>query len=324
MATEQTVQHTHSHSHDHGHGHEHGYHHHHGIAGTIPDNTRAFVAGIVLNLVFVVAELIGGFITNSLSLLTDAGHNFSDVATLGLSLLSLRLAKIKPTDKYTFGYRKTTILTALLNTLLLFIGVGVIGWESIQRLLHPPEPVHGGGVAIIAAIGIAVNALSALLFMKSKDSELNAKAAYLHLMADAAVSLGVVVAGVVIYFTNWAWLDTVVSLAIIVILIASSWNLLKESLRLALDGVPVNLSLADIENAVKKVNGVKDIHHIHVWGISTTANALTAHIVVDDNCTPEQQDAMKKQIKHELQHQQIVHATLEFETAKYCCDETME
>lgn len=309
-----------AHDHPHTQGHEHD-HHHHGITITMPDNTKAFVAGIVLNTLFVLAEVIGGFATNSLALLTDAGHNFSDVATLGLSLLSLRLARIKPSEKYTYGLRKTTVLTALFNTLLLFIAIGMIAWESIERLMAPPQPVAGSTVALIALIGIAVNAVSALFFMKSKEHELNARAAYLHLMADAAVSLGVVITGLIIYFTNWVWLDAVVSLLLIVVLVAGSWNLLKESIRLSLDGVPFNISIADIEAAVLKINQVTGIHHIHVWAISTTANALTAHIVVGNDITPAQQEKIKQQIKHELEHLRIVHTTLEFELDQYCCDE---
>lgn len=274
-----------------------------------------------MNTLFVLAEVIGGFATNSLALLTDAGHNFSDVATLGLSLLSLRLARIKPSEKYTYGLRKTTVLTALFNTLLLFIAIGMIAWESIERLMAPPQPVAGSTVALIALIGIAVNAVSALFFMKSKEHELNARAAYLHLMADAAVSLGVVITGLIIYFTNWVWLDAVVSLLLIVVLVAGSWNLLKESIRLSLDGVPFNISIADIEAAVLKINQVTGIHHIHVWAISTTANALTAHIVVGNDITPAQQEKIKQQIKHELEHLRIVHTTLEFELDQYCCDE---
>lgn len=321
MPQDQFTQHTHHHDHDHAHGHDHDHHHHHGIPTELPGNAKAFVWGIVLNGVFVVAEVIGGFATHSLSLLTDAGHNFSDVATLGLSLLSLRMAKVKPTDTYTYGYRKTTVLTALFNTLILFIAIGMIAWESIQRMLTPQQPVEGKDVAIIALIGIAVNAVSAFFFFRSKDHELNSKAAYIHLLADALVSLGVVITGVIIYFTGWAALDTIVSWIMIIVLIAGSWNLLKESIRLSLDGVPFTIKLADVEQKVAAIPNVKGIHHVHIWAVSTTANALTAHIVVDDHTTPEQQQQLKEKIKHELEHLNITHTTLEFEMEEFCCEE---
>ena len=306
------------HSHDHSHNHSHGGHHHHtnpaNIAGT------AFIAGIVLNGAYVVVQVVAGLLTGSMALLADAGHNLSDVASLALSLLAFRLARAKPTDSFTYGYKKTTILAALTNAVVLCITIGILGYESINRLLHP-RPVEGGIVALVAGIGIAINLSSAFLFIKDKDHDLNTRGAYLHLLTDALVSLGVVVSGIIIRYTNWYWLDGAVSILVLAIILAGTWSLLTGSLRMSLDAVPQNVHPASIENIIKKINGVENLHHMHIWAMSTTENALTAHLVLNEKLSFDEKMKLVHHIKHELQHNNIHHATLELESPNLPCDD---
>ncbi|MEO6547504.1 MAG: cation diffusion facilitator family transporter [Ferruginibacter sp.] len=278
----------------------------------------AFVVGIVLNLAFVIIEAIAGLVTHSLSLLSDAGHNLADVGSLALSLLAFKMLKVKATEKYTYGYRKTSILVALFNAVVLLITIGIIAYEGIQRLFHP-VPIAGINVSIIAGVGIFINFLSARMFFKNKESDMNVKSAYLHLIADALVSLGIVIGGIIMYFTSWYWLDPLISIIIAVFILFSTWHLLTESLRLSLDGVPLNISLAAIKNSAIKMEGVIDFHHIHVWAISTTENALTAHLVLAPEVTPGQEHKIKLELKHQLEHQNIQHSTLETEREPTDC-----
>ena len=253
---------------------------------------KAFVIGIILNVSFVVVELVIGFLSHSLALVADAWHNLGDAASLGLSLLAFSLSKIKSNQRYTYGYRKSTILASLANAILLMIAVGVIGYEAVQRLLAP-QPTEGGKMAIVAAIGILVNGFTAWLFMKDKDKELNMRGAYLHMASDAIVSLGVVVAGIIIVYTGWTWVDPLISLAIMLIIVLGTWNLLKDSIRLSMDGVPVGIDLEKVRSVALKIPGIKDIHHIHIWAMSTTTNALTAHLVTENNLTDERLTRLK-------------------------------
>lgn len=281
---------------------------------------RAFVIGIIINALYVIIEFCAGFYFNSLSLISDAGHNLSDVAALALALLAYKLAKIKATEKYTYGYRKSTILVSLVNSVILFIAIGGILWESIERFKNPIE-IEGNYVSIIAGMGIFVNAISAFLFFKNKEKDLNIKGAYLHLLADAAVSLGVVISGILISFLKIYWLDLVMSLIIVVVIFYSTWKLFKDSLSLSLDGVPKGIKLENIVSEIKEIAGVIDVHHIHVWAISTTYNAMTAHIVIKKDIEISELNRIKTEIKHELKHINIHHTTLEieFENEK-CCD----
>lgn len=298
--------------------HAHHSHHHHTIEAK--QLNRVFIIGIALNAAFVVIEAIAGFATHSLSLLTDAGHNLSDVAALALSLFAFRLTQMKPNERFTYGYSKTTILVALLNAVVLFVAVGGIGYEAAQRFLHP-KPLQGGAMAVVAAAGIIVNGVSALLFLRDKDKDLNVKGAYLHLVADALVSLGVVVAGVIIIFTQWYWVDSVVSLVIIAVIIYSTWGLLWDSLRLSLDAVPKSVNIEKVKSEILKIEGVRNIHHIHVWALSTQANAMTAHLVIDENFNATQEQHLKEAVKHELLHHSIQHATLETERGIGKCED---
>jgi len=305
--------------HNHDHSHSHGGHHHHSVSAATALN-KAFIAGIVLNSLFVVVQAVAGLFTGSMALLSDAGHNLSDVASLVLSLLAFRLAKMKPTQSFTYGYKKSTILAALTNAVILLVAIGVIGFESVNRLLHP-HPVEGGIVAIIAGIGILVNFGSALFFFKDKEHDLNTRGAYLHLVADALVSLGVVVAGLAIKYTGWYWLDGAVSIAILITILISTWSLLTGSLRLSLDAVPENIKPDKIEELMLKMPGVESLHHMHIWAMSTTENALTAHLVLSDKLSFDEKMKAVYSIKHELLHNGIHHATIELESAKLPCDD---
>ena len=293
--------HTHSHGHD---------HHHHNHAVAVPN--RAFLIGIGLNISYVITEVIFGLSNHSLVLLTDAGHNLGDVAGLVISLLAFKMAKVKANEAFTYGYKKTTILAALFNAVILLITIGILGYEAINRL-QDPQPVPGGIIAWVAGMGIVVNGLSALLFFRDKDHELNSKGAYLHMMVDAIVSLGVVISGIVIVYTHWYWLDAAVSLVVVLVILKGTWSLLIDSFRLSMDGVPANVDINNIMTKAHGVAGVKGFHHLHIWAMSTTENALTAHLVVENNLDNLKLTEIKNNLKHALQHLNIQHITLETE-----------
>jgi cobalt-zinc-cadmium efflux system protein len=294
-------------------------HHQHTLKAT--SLNRAFIIGIAINLLYVIIELGAGFYYDSLALISDAGHNLTDVASLALAMLAFRLAKVKANDKFTYGYRKSTVLVSLINSVILFVAIGAILWESISRL-NNPVVVQGLPISLVAGIGIFINAISAFLFFREKDSDLNVKGAYLHLMADAAVSLGVVISGIMIYFFQLYWLDLAMSLVIVVVIFYSTWNLFRDSLSLTLDGVPKGIDVNQVISEIKGVEGVIDVHHLHVWAISTTQNAMTAHVVIHPDNGMEQLNTLKTNIKHRLEHANIHHATIEFETENENCKDT--
>jgi cobalt-zinc-cadmium efflux system protein len=283
--------------------------HSHSHALPVPANlTRAFVIGIGLNLIFVLLEAGMGLWLKSLALLSDAGHNLSDVISLVLALAAIKISQRKPNDQYTFGYNKSTILVSLFNAILLMLAVGAIGWEAIQRIGHT-LPLDGGLIAGVSSVGIGVNAATALLFMKNKDHDINVKGAYLHMAADALVSLGVVIAGLVILFTGWTGADTVMSFLVIAVIIYGTWGLLKESLRLTLDGVPKGVDLTAIRQYLYSIPGVQQVHDLHIWAMSTTENSLTVHLVM----APSQENQLPL-IHDGLFHQfNIGHATIQIE-----------
>ncbi|QJD76990.1 cation diffusion facilitator family transporter [Spirosoma rhododendri] len=303
----------HDHHHDHA-GHSHG-------PVTLTNVNRALIIGAVLNTLYVVIEFSMGVYYNSVALMADAGHNLSDVAGLLLSLLAFRLAKVRNTPTFTYGYRKSTVLASLTNAVVLLVTVGAILWESVQRF-REPEPVAGGPVAWVAGVGILVNTVSALLFFQNKDHDLNVKGAYLHLAADALVSLGVVIAGVVISYTGWTWIDPIIGLVVGVVILASTWQLLADSVRLSLDGVPSGIDLTGVMADIRAVPGVTDVHHVHVWAMSTTENALTAHLVLDPSLSPADEQTLKADVRHRLEHRNVGHATLETEPASIACGTT--
>lgn len=290
--------------------HDHSHHHHH--SPKLTNVGRAFIIGIVLNMTFVVIEFLAGFYTNSLALLSDAGHNLSDVAMLGLSLFAFQISKRKATPTYTYGFHKSTILASLINAVILLIAVGSIGWEAIQRFISPEE-TQGKVISIVAGIGIVINTVSAFLFFRDKEKDLNVKGAYLHLALDAVVSAGVVIAGLIISYTGIKWIDPLISLVIMAVVIYSTWGLLTESLKLSLDAVPYAINMEEVKKEMLKTKGIRSIHHIHIWAMSTTRNAMTAHLILEKDLTDKEVAAIKHNMKHALEHMNIQHVTLETE-----------
>ena len=301
--------------------HHHHHHHEHRALESSARLNKAFTIGILINLLYVGIELLAGFWYNSMALIADAGHNLTDVASLALAMMAFSLAGKPSTSQFTYGYRKSTILVSLINSVILFVAIGAIIWESFHRI-NQPVVIEGIPIAITAGIGIVINAVSALLFFKDQSHDLNVRGAYLHLMADAAVSLGVVVSGLLILFFGLYWIDLVMSLVVVGVIFYSTWHLFKDSLFLALDGVPKDIQLSRIETTIGGVDGVEALHHLHVWAISTSQNALTAHIVVATQCNMERLADIRHRIKEALQKENIQHATLEFETAAEHCADT--
>ena len=286
--------------------------HNHNHSPKMEGVNRAFIIGIVLNLSYVIIQIIVGLRINSLSILSDAGHNFLDVGALALSLLAFKLTKAKATEKYTYGYKKSSILISLLNAITLLISIGAIGYEAFFRFKNP-QPMPGLTIAIVAFIGIVVNGSTAFLFFKDKEKDINIKSAFLHLMSDALVSLGLVIGGVLIYYTHLYWIDPLLSLIVCVVIIVSTWSLLKDSFHLSLDGVPKNVDFDKVKQTAMQIEGVVKIHHIHIWAISTTENAITAHLLVSKDATNEQISSIKNIFRHELEELNIQHCTLEVE-----------
>ena len=291
-------------------------HHHHHPALTYDQTTgRNFILGIVLNLAFVLVEAGAGLWLGSLALLSDAGHNLSDVFSL---LLAFRMMRIQPSQKYTYGYKRMTILVSLVNALLLFVAVAAILWSSVEKILHP-SPVQGDVVAWVAGIGILVNAFTAYLFFKGKDHDLNVKGAYLHMAADTLVSVGVLIAGVVIQLTGWYIVDPLIGIVVGVAILFSSWGLLRDSMTLTLDGVPRGIDPKKVKQTMLDQKGVIGVHHLHIWALSTTENALTAHVVVDDLA---EEKEIKHAVKDALTGVGIQHATLELEKSGECAEQS--
>jgi len=307
-----------AHQHDHDHPHAHGHSHAHGHAGhghAPATFGLAFAVGVALNTVLVGAEFVFGYTANSLALISDAIHNLSDVLALLLAWGAAWLSRRRPTQQHTYGYRRASILAALINAGLLLIGVGGIAVEAVDRL-REPAAVAGWTVVIVAAIGILVNGVTALMFMRGRDNDLNIRATYLHMAADAGVSLGVVVATLVIMATGWLWVDPAVSLCIAVIVLVSGWGLARDSVNLALDGVPKGIDLADVKDYLERLDGVTDVHDLHIWAMSTDETALTAHLVRPDGFN----DAFLHGVCEELAHRfRIRHATLQIEAGSDVC-----
>lgn len=305
---------SHNHSHSHSHGHSHGHSH------AAPKNfDKAFAIGIILNLAFVVTEAIYGFIANSLALIADAGHNLSDVIGLILAWGAVWLSRKKPSQRFTYGLRRSSILSALLNAALLLLAVGGIAWEALRRFWHPAE-VQSGVVMAVAGIGILINGFTALLFMSGRKHDMNIRGAYLHMVADALVSVGVVISGFVILQTQWFWIDPAISIGISAIITLGTWGLLKESVNLALDAVPNDIHLADVREYFTQLPGVREVHDLHVWAMSTTETALTVHLVMSKD---DHHDALLAKVSKELKENfRIDHPTIQIEsgdTASFEC-----
>ncbi|HET6591370.1 MAG TPA: cation diffusion facilitator family transporter [Xanthomonadales bacterium] len=252
-------------------------HHHHHAA---PDYNRAFAAGVVLNLGFVIVEVVFGVLSDSLALLTDAGHNLSDVLGLLLAWGAAALARKRPSARRTYGFSRATIIASLFSGLLLMGAVGAIGWEAVSRLMEPAQPA-GKTIMIVAAVGVVINTATALFFFSGKDHDLNIRGAFLHMAADAAVSLGVVASGALIFYLGYNWIDPVISLVIAAVILLSTWGLLRDSLNLAVDAVPRNVDPEAVREYLSALPGVREVHDLHIWAMSTTDTALTAHVVMD-------------------------------------------
>ncbi len=268
----------HDHGHKHEHTHDHAHHHNH-----VPQNfNMPFIIGITLNSLFVIIEGAYGYFSHSLALMADAGHNLSDVASLFIAWGAIWLSQKKPTSRFTFGLRKSSILSGLFNALFLMIVVGIIIWEALHRLMNPVS-IDSKTVIIIASIGIIINSMTALLFFKNKDNDINIKGAYLHMAADALISLGVVFSGVIISFTTWNWLDPLVSIIISFIIIYGTWDLLKNSLHLSMDAVPAQIEPMSVKKYLQSLDNVVEVHDLHIWAMSSTEIALSAHLTVKNN-----------------------------------------
>ncbi|NEO87224.1 MAG: cation transporter [Spirulina sp. SIO3F2] len=252
---------------------------HHHSHPTPSNYNRAFLIGLILNGGFVVIEFVMGIGAGSMALVADAGHNLSDVLGLVLAWVATVLTRRQPSSRYTYGWRKSSILAAFLNGLLLLVGTGAILWESVERLFTP-EPVQGGLMIIVAAIGVVINTGTALLFVGDRNKDLNIQAAFTHMAADALVSVGVVLGGVGIVLTHWLWLDPVLSMGIGVVIVMGSWGLLKDSFNLAIDAVPNSIEELDVRQYLGNCPGVTQVHDLHIWNLSTVETALTAHLMM--------------------------------------------
>jgi len=292
--------------------------HRHGAGGAhVPANFgRAFAIGIGLNTAFVLIEAAYGIAANSMALLADAGHNLSDVLGLVVAWAAAWLSRRPPSQRYTYGLRSSSILAALFNAVFLLLAVGAIAWEAILRLFHP-EPVAGGTVMVVAAIGIVINGITAWMFASGRKSDLNIRGAYLHMAADAAVSAGVVAAAAVILLTGWLWVDPAVSLVVSAVIVWGTWSLLRESLSMSLNAVPAGIAPEAVQGFLAALPGVASVHDLHIWAMSTTEVALTAHLVRPE---ADLDDAFLATTAHELEHRfGIHHVTLQIECGAREC-----
>ncbi|OBQ39616.1 MAG: cobalt transporter [Anabaena sp. CRKS33] len=300
---------THNNHHEHHHHHEHG-HGHHNHSHSPATFTRAFAIGTVLNLGFVICEITYGYLAHSLALFADAGHNLGDVLGLLLAWGASSLSRRPPSHRYTYGLRASSILAALTNAVVLLLSMGAIGWEAIRRF-NDSTSVSGETIIAVAIVGIIINSLTAMMFMSGRKSDLNIRGAFLHMAADALLSLGVVVAGIAILFTRWLWLDPLVSLIVVVVVVIGTWQLLRDSVNLALDGVPAGIELRAVKNYLIERPGVSKIHDLHIWAMSTTETALTVHLVMPGGYPG---DAFLWEVCRELEHHfGIKHSTVQVE-----------
>lgn len=297
-------------SHDHPSGHD-GHAHTPGHSHAPADFGRAFLIGTTLNIGFVIVEAGFGFATNSMALLADAGHNLSDVLGLLVAWAAATLAKKSPSERYTYGWRRSSILAALFNALFLLVAIGAIAFEAVRRFSHP-QPVDGGTVMLVAGIGVVINTVTALLFASGRKGDINIRGAYLHMAADAAVSAGVVIAGLVILQTGWSWIDPVTSLFIAAVILFGTWALLKESVALSMDRVPSGIDPEAVTTSLEALSGVARVHDLHIWAMSTTEVALTCHLVMPGGRLDD--DFLRAAAKMLRETYGIGHSTIQIET----------
>ncbi|HFD13848.1 MAG TPA: cation transporter [Epsilonproteobacteria bacterium] len=291
----------------------------HDHGSEIKNYNKAFSIGITLNIIFVIIEAIYGIMADSLALIADAGHNLSDVVSLLLAWGAFYLAKKNPSFQRTYGFRKVTILASLLSAILLLIALAAIAWEAVGRF-SDPQAVDGMTVIVVAGIGVVINTITALLFMKDQKDDLNIRGAYLHMAADAGVSLGVVIAGVAILFTGWLWLDPVLSLMIVIVILISTWGLLRDSINLSIDAVPSTIDVSKVKDYLLALEDITSVHALHVWALSTTENALSVHLVTTKK---EIDNRFLEDIQEHLHHEfDISHSTIQTEEndINYVCE----
>ncbi|RPJ45412.1 MAG: cation transporter [Betaproteobacteria bacterium] len=311
----------------HGHAHHHPHspaHDPHGHDHPLPGQGRAFGIGIVLNIGFVIIEAYYGWVTGSLALLADAAHNLGDVGGLLLAWAAFAAARLKPSDSKTYGWRRGSILASFVNAVVLLVAMGSLGWEAIQRVQHP-APIAAGTVMVVAAIGVLINTVTAALFMAGREKDLNIRGAFLHMAADALVSLGVVAAGALYLWQGWAWIDPLTSLVIAVVVIIGTWSLFRQSLHLLFDGVPEHIKLPEVRASLQSLPGVVSVHDLHVWAMSTAEPALTAHLVIGSAHSTDRILHEAQQMLHDLFG--IEHVTLQLEAevcAAACADSAAE
>lgn len=285
-------------------------HHSHAHDHAPKDFNQAFSIGITLNIAFVAIESFYGWKVNSLALLADAGHNFSDVIGLVLAWGGALAVKLRPNNRHTYGWKRATILAAFANALLLLVAMGSLIWEAIGRL-STPNDMHGFTIMVVAGIGIVVNGVTALLFMSGSKNDLNIRGAFLHMAADALVSLGVVIAGALVLWFGWNWLDSIVSLLIAIVIVIGTWSLFYESLHLLFDGVPKQVHLPSVQAYLESLTGVANVHDLHIWAMGTSQVAMTVHLVMPEGC---HSDAFLKEVAEALHDRfEIMHPTIQIE-----------
>ena len=303
-----------SHEHHH-HEHDHHGHHHHHHSHAIEKLSTIYVVAVALNLAFVIVEAVAGVIGNSIGLLSDAGHNLSDVFSLLLAMIALKLATSHATKRFTYGHRKASVLISLLNAIILLVAVGAIVVESVRKFMHPAD-VDGTLIIWTATVGIVINGVTAWVLSRQQQHDINTRGAFLHMLADTLVSVGVVVSGIVIHYTGWTVIDPIIGLVIAVVILISTWDLLSESLRMSTDAVPEGFDVEEIKQKIESQEGVLNVHHMHIWAISTTETALTCHIVIPEATMLEEVTDRVKQMLDEIG---IHHSTLEMETKSSHC-----
>lgn len=304
----------HHHNHDNeNHTHSHAHHDHSHFEGI--DFGKAFMIGAILNIGFVLVEFIAGVMIKSLALVADAGHNLSDVIGLVLAWLAFIAAKKKPEGQFTYGYGHSTIIASFINSIFLYMASGIIAFEAIKRLFNP-EPQEGIMMIVVASVGVVINLATAFLFAAGRKHDLNIRATFLHMLYDGLVSVGVIIGAIIIIFTGWQWVDSILGLIIVGVIIYGTWDVLKQSFKLSLAAAPDNIDIAKVTEIIKSVSGVVDIHDLHIWALSTTQNALSVHVIVDDLANGQN---ILDEINHELGHDfNLSHNTIQIETNLNC------
>lgn len=295
-----------------------GHNHSHNHAHEVNNFEKAIKIGILLNVVYICVEFAFGFISNSMALITDAGHNFSDVISLLLAWISMWMIRKNSTRKFTYGYKKGSILIALINATLLMFALGVISFEAIKRFYTVNE-VGGETIIIVASIGIVINGLTTLLFIKGRKDDLNIKGVFLHMLTDTLVSLAVVISGILILVFGYNWIDSVISLAVVVVIFIGTWNLLKDTIKLSVDAVPSQIEFDKVYDYLKNLKGVSDVHDLHIWAMSTSQNALTVHLLLKEKS----EEGFIMGINNDLKEKfNISHSTIQIENNKdYCLEQ---